>query len=156
MGQDFVPVLKGDAKHGSGKHLRHVTSQFDWLFFRHKNIEPSNVATGGLKINLFCAKKQVDNCGLFVKVPPTMRNDTLNGILTFVLGVLVVLGVIFALRVVNIMHETRVLGSAAVQANGNMARAQGLLNEAVAYNKKYPNPQLTSILESLQTRPVNR
>jgi hypothetical protein len=101
-------------------------------------------------------KKQVDKRPIFAKFPPTMKNETLNGILTFVLGVLVVMGVIFALRVYNVTHESRVLGSAAVQANANLMRAQALLNEAVGYNKKYPSPQLTSLLESLQTRPVNR
>ena len=85
-----------------------------------------------------------------------MKNDTLNGILTFVLGVLVVLGVVFALRVVNVTHEMRQLSTAATQANASVMRAQGLLNETVAYNKKYPDPQLNTILQSLQTKPANR
>jgi len=85
-----------------------------------------------------------------------MKNDTLNGILTFVLGVLVVLGVVFALRLLNVTHEFRVLQSAAAQANGKLVVAQSLLNESVAYNKKFPSTELTGILQHLPTRPVNR
>jgi hypothetical protein len=51
--EDFVSVLKGDTKHCPWEYLRHVSGQFDWLFFRHKIIEPPNVAAGGGKINFF-------------------------------------------------------------------------------------------------------
>jgi hypothetical protein len=51
--KDFMSVGQGDAKHGAGKHLRYISCQFDWLFFRHKKIEPPNVAIGGGKINYF-------------------------------------------------------------------------------------------------------
>ncbi len=85
-----------------------------------------------------------------------MRNDTLNGILTFILGILVVLGVVFALRVFNVTHESRELQSMYLNANNNMVVAQALLNEAAAYNKAYPTPEMKSILQSVQARPVNR
>ena len=91
----------------------------------------------------------------FAKFPPTMKNDTLNGILTFVLIVLVVAGVVCALRVFNVTHESRVLGSMATRARTNLAVAQALLNEAATYNKEYPTPEMNNILQSVQARPVN-
>jgi hypothetical protein len=85
-----------------------------------------------------------------------MKNETLNGILTFVLGALVVAGVICALRVYNVTHESRVLQNMAINANNNLMVAQALLNDTANYNKKYPSPQLNSLLQSVQARPVNR
>ena len=35
MGEDFVPVWKSDAEHGTWENLRDRADQFDWIFFRH-------------------------------------------------------------------------------------------------------------------------
>ncbi|MGH7943355.1 MAG: hypothetical protein ACREFR_20030 [Limisphaerales bacterium] len=85
-----------------------------------------------------------------------MKNETLNGVLTFILGVLVVLGVIFALRVVNVSHEMRQLETAAAIDNNKLNLAQAVLNETVAYNNKFKNPQLTSILNAVKVKTRNR
>jgi hypothetical protein len=79
-----------------------------------------------------------------------MKSDTLNGVLTFVLGVLVVLGVVFALRVASATHESRLLQSQAIMANARLVKARELAAAAVAYNQKAQSPELTRILQSLQ------
>ena len=85
-----------------------------------------------------------------------MKSETLNGILTFVLGVLVILGVILALRLVAITKETRQLQQMALAAKVNLARAQGVFSAAQAYNQKYPTTELTRILQAVQpAKPVN-
>lgn len=79
-----------------------------------------------------------------------MKSETLNGALTFVLGVLVVLGVVFALRVAFITHDTRVLQSQELFANTQIVRAKAIIAETQAYNQKYPSVELQHILQSLQ------
>ncbi len=79
-----------------------------------------------------------------------MKSDTLNGVLTFVLGVLVVLGVVFALRVASATHESRLLQSQALLANARLVKARELAAAVVAYNQKAQSPELTRILQSLQ------
>lgn len=76
-----------------------------------------------------------------------MKCEMLNGILTFVLGALVVAGVILALQTINRSRELNVLQIQAVQINQNYLRLQSLANETAAYNQKYPNPALTRILQ---------
>lgn len=154
MGEDFVSVGEGDAKHGARQHLRHVSRQFDWLFFRHKTIEPSNVAAGGGKINYFQPKKQVDKGCFYAKFPPTMKSETLNGVLTFVLGVLVVLGVIFTLRVVIISRELRSMQTVEAIDRNVMLRTQAIYTDASAYNKQYRDAELTRILQSITAKPA--
>jgi hypothetical protein len=77
-----------------------------------------------------------------------MKCEVLNEILTFVLGILVVLGVIFAVQTINRSRELNTLQIQAVAINQNYLRLQGLLNEVLAYNQKYPNPELTHILQT--------
>jgi hypothetical protein len=96
----------------------------------------------------------VDNCRNSAKFPATMKSDALTGILTFVLGALVLLGVVFALKVVVITRESRLLMHEASQEATVIAQTQQLFNEAAAYNQKYQSPDLTRILQSMQTRPA--
>jgi len=79
-----------------------------------------------------------------------MKNDSLNGILTFVLGVLVVLGVYFALKVVFVNIDSRRLQNQALTANMRLAEARAMASDTAAYNQKYPSAELTSLLKSLQ------
>ncbi len=79
-----------------------------------------------------------------------MKNDTLNGVLTFVLGVFVVLGVYFALRVVFLSHDSRMLQSQMLFAGTQLKQASALAADTAAYNQKYPSPELTRLLQSLQ------
>ncbi len=76
-----------------------------------------------------------------------MKCEITNGILTFALGVLVVLGVVFALQTINRSREDNALQIQALQINQTYLRLQGLANEVAAYNQKYPNPALTRILQ---------
>jgi uncharacterized membrane protein len=74
----------------------------------------------------------------------------LNAVLTCVLGMLVVAGVILALNVAFVTHDTRNLQQMEFVAKVNIARAQGLFSAAQAYNQKYPSTELTRILQSAQ------
>ena len=79
-----------------------------------------------------------------------MKSETLNGILTFVLGVLVVLGVVFALRVVFVSKDFRALQNQAGGDSTRLAAFQSMVNDVQAYNQKYPSVELQHILQSLQ------
>ena len=79
-----------------------------------------------------------------------MKNESLNGVLTFVLGVLVVLGVVFALRVYFAERDTRALQSQVLFVNTRITQARALVAATAAYNQKAQSPELTRILQSLQ------
>jgi hypothetical protein len=81
-----------------------------------------------------------------------MKCETTNAILTFMLGVLVVAGVIFALQTIFLTREFRTLSIQATMANTSLMQAQNLANEVAAYNQKNPNPELTKILQAVQTK----
>ncbi|HEX3624093.1 MAG TPA: hypothetical protein VH280_01570 [Verrucomicrobiae bacterium] len=83
-----------------------------------------------------------------------MKSDTLNGVLTFVLGVLVVLGVICVLRVVIITHELRSLQSREVMDHNVMLQTQAVYADAATYNKQYRDPELARILQSIVKQPA--
>ena len=84
-----------------------------------------------------------------------MKCETLNGVLTFVLGVLVVLGVIMAVRIISLTHEYRTLQKQAVIYQTVIAQTQGAYNDAVVYNQRYQDPVLAQILRSA-TKPAGR
>lgn len=86
-----------------------------------------------------------------------MKCETTNAILTFVLCVLVVLGVIFALRTIFLTREFRSLQFRAMQAQTGLLQIQqlqSLANDALAFNQKNPSPELTRILDSARTKPA--
>ena len=83
-----------------------------------------------------------------------MKSETLNGVLTYVLGVLVVLAVYFALRTVFITREARSLSSQALLAGNKIAQTQAILNDAQIYNQKYQDPALTQIFKAA-AKPAN-
>jgi hypothetical protein len=82
-----------------------------------------------------------------------MKNETLNGVLTSVLGVLVVLGVIFALRVVFVTRDSRMLQGQAILDNARIMQARQLANDVAVYNQTAKSPELSRILQSLQPPP---
>jgi hypothetical protein len=84
-----------------------------------------------------------------------MKSETLNGVLTFILGVLIVAGVVLALRLVNLSRSTRTLENQELKAQALMVRAQDLFADAQAYDQKEPSPELTRILQSVQTKAPN-
>jgi hypothetical protein len=112
------------------------------------SLTPRNIAIHRGKINFFCAKKVDKRCGS-AKFLPTMKFETLNGILTFVLGVLVVAGVICAVRMVMLHHDLRMLQREAARDQAILVQTQRFLNDTAAYDQKYPNPELTRIVQIL-------
>ena len=81
-----------------------------------------------------------------------MKCETTNAILTFILGVLAVAGVIFALQTIFLTREFRSLTVQATVANSSLLQAQSLANDVAAYNQKNPSPELTKILQSVQAK----
>jgi hypothetical protein len=86
-----------------------------------------------------------------------MKNDTTTTMLNFVLAVLVILGVVFALMT---MRRTNTLRSmqpqlmvAGQRVQGDAARASALLNEVANYNKTANNPELAEIIKEAQMPP---
>ena len=78
-----------------------------------------------------------------------MKLDTLNGILTFVLGVLIILSVCLAVRMIMLHRDLRTLQKQATQDQTVMMQTQQAFNDAVLYNQKNPSPDLARILQSM-------
>ena len=76
-----------------------------------------------------------------------MKCETMSSVLTFVLGALIVLGAIFAVRTINHTRELRSLQIQAANINANYARLQALANDVIAYNQKSPSPELTRFIQ---------
>lgn len=86
-----------------------------------------------------------------------MKSETMNSVLTFVLGVLVVLNVIFALQTIFRTREFRSLQFTAVQDQAKLAQIQqieSIARDTMAYNQKHPSPELTRILQAVQGKPA--
>ncbi len=81
-----------------------------------------------------------------------MKSDTTTTVLNFILAALVILGVVFALLSIMRTREFRQLTANATVANNTMMRAQGLANDAAAYNVSAKSPELTRILQSVQPK----
>jgi len=64
-----------------------------------------------------------------------MKCETTNTVLTFILGALVLLGVIFALKTINQTRELRLLASRAAV----LVREQAFLNDCLDYSKTHPD-----------------
>ena len=77
-----------------------------------------------------------------------MKCETMNSMLTFVLGAFVVLGVILALQTIFRTREIRSLQVQMTNINANYMRLQALANDVNAYNQKNPNTDLSSILKT--------
>jgi len=79
-----------------------------------------------------------------------MKCETMNSVLTFVLGVFVMAGVIFALQTIVRTREIRSLQLQAANINANYVRLQSLANDVNTFNQnqKTPSPDLTRILQA--------
>jgi len=84
-----------------------------------------------------------------------MKNDLTTTLLNLVLATLVILGVLFAILSMSRTRELRQLTSNAAAANQGLMRAQALANDVATYNATVKNPELTRILQSVQTKPAN-
>lgn len=85
-----------------------------------------------------------------------MKSDTTNALLTFVLGVLAVAGVVFALQTIFLTREFRQMTVQAAYANNSLREAEALAGDVAAYNQKNPSPELTKILKAVQAKPAAR
>jgi len=83
-----------------------------------------------------------------------MKPDLTNMVLTFLLGVLLVLGVVFDLRTINRTREFRSLNNRVAQTQTSLMQAQSLASDVAAYNQKNPSPELTRLLQSIQPKPA--
>ena len=77
-----------------------------------------------------------------------MKCETMNSVLTFVLGAFVVLGVIFALQTIFRTRELRSLQIQTANINANYMRLQALANDVNAFYQKTPSPELKRILDA--------
>jgi len=68
-----------------------------------------------------------------------MKCEITNTILTFVLGLLLVLGVVFALQAVNYTREIRSLQTQLANSQRSLNILNLLLNDAVQYGKTHPD-----------------
>jgi hypothetical protein len=80
-----------------------------------------------------------------------MKCETTNTVLTFVLGMLAIAGVIFALQTIFLTREFRSLTVQATVANTSLMQVQALAQDVAAYNQKSPSPELTKLLTAAQT-----
>jgi hypothetical protein len=85
-----------------------------------------------------------------------MKCETTDTVLKFVLAVLVILAVVFALQTIFRTRELRSLTQQATMAQNNLMRMQSLYNDALAYSQKNPSPDLTRILQAVQVKPATR
>lgn len=88
-----------------------------------------------------------------------MKSETMSSVLAFVLGVLILLDVIFAVQTINHTREFRTLQFTAIQDQAVLAQInqiESLARDAMAYNQKNPNPDLTRILQTAQTKPAGK
>ena len=85
-----------------------------------------------------------------------MKSDTTTTLLNFILAVLVILGVVFALLSITRTREFRQLTTNATIANTALMRAQGLANDAAAFNVSAKSPELTRILQSVQPKTATK
>ena len=83
-----------------------------------------------------------------------------NTVLTFVLGVLILLDVIFALQTINHTRELRSLQFQATQdqlALTQIQQIEAMAHDVAEFNKKNPNPELARILAAAQNpQPTNK
>lgn len=80
-----------------------------------------------------------------------MKNDTTTTLLNFVLAILVILGVVFALTTISRTRDLRQLQSRAQILQINSLRLQALANDAAIYNNTAKSAELDQILRGAAT-----
>ena len=80
-----------------------------------------------------------------------MKSDTTTTVLNFILAVLVILGVVFALLSIARTREYRAIKPFVIQANSKAMMIQSLDNDVNAYNNQVKSPEITRLLQSLKT-----
>jgi hypothetical protein len=86
-----------------------------------------------------------------------MKCEVFNTVLTFLVGVSVLLGVIFALRTIFHTRELRTLNSQMLTCQFNVNRLNATIAAAEQYGKLHPDSGIERILQqSLQPKPAAR
>ena len=88
-----------------------------------------------------------------------MKSEIMNSVLTFVLGVFIVLGAIFAVRAISGQREFRELQFNATQSQAGLNQLNQiylLVNDTREYGKAHPSPEITRMLDALQAKPATR
>ena len=88
-----------------------------------------------------------------------MKCETTNSILTFLLGVFVMLDVLFAVRAIIGSRELRTMQVQINQTQVALMQIQQLkplLLDTIAYNQKNPHAELTRMLADIQPKPAAR
>jgi hypothetical protein len=83
-----------------------------------------------------------------------MKNDSLTTFLNFALAVLVLASVGFALFAILREPKVPTWTAAAMQDKNTELRLEAVLNDTLAYNANVHSPELTRILQSVQTKPA--
>ncbi len=83
-----------------------------------------------------------------------MKPDATTTILNFVLLVLAICGLIFSVLTFSRTRELRMISPQASMDQQVLGRIQALANEVAVYNQKYPSPELTKILQTIQPKPA--
>ncbi len=95
----------------------------------------------------------LDICGQFDRFGETiMKSGATNSFLTFILALLVLAGVLFALQTIFRTRELRSISSQANLANSGLVREQAFFNDCLIYSKTHP--AINSILESVEAKPA--
>lgn len=80
-------------------------------------------------------------------------SGTTNTVLTFVLAVLVLAGVYFALRAIFGQRQLRTMRAEVVRCQSNLAHLQLLMRDAVEYGKTHPD--IKPVLEPFEAKPAS-
>ncbi len=88
-----------------------------------------------------------------------MKSETMNLVLTFLLGVFVVLGVIFAALAISGQRELRALQYNAAQSQAGVNQLNqiySLVKDTRDYGKLHPSPEIARMLDAVQVKPATR
>ncbi|HEY5042834.1 MAG TPA: hypothetical protein VIK53_12615 [Verrucomicrobiae bacterium] len=80
-----------------------------------------------------------------------MKNDMTTTFLNLVLAVLVILGAIFCYLAMKRTGGLRGITPVAMQVNNKMMMVQSLVTDVNNYNKQAKSPELSNMLQTLQT-----
>ena len=95
----------------------------------------------------------MDICCQFVKLAAlVMKSGTTNIVLTWVLAVIVLAGVFFALRAIFSQKQLRTMQAQVILCQTTMNRLNVVLNEAAQYGKTHPD--IDHVLQPFEAKPA--
>ncbi len=83
-----------------------------------------------------------------------MKSDTTTTVLNFILAMLVILGVVFAMLSIIRTRESRAITPLVMQANSRAMMFQSFITDVNTYNQQAKSPDITRILQSLNAKPA--